>query len=71
MIKMTKIPVVRITSKLFSTSSTDFRMEDFDNKSVDAAKQIFINMLMDGLPRNKISVRHTQEIVWVDENELK
>lgn len=65
-----KIPIVRITSKLFTEGFSDVAMDEFDNESIGNAKEEFIQMLVKGLPRNKINVRHTKEIVWIYEDEF-
>ena len=43
-------------------------MDHYSNESVEKAKQDAIEQIVKGLPRDKIVVRHTNEIIWVDDN---
>ena len=63
-----RIPVVRITVKPDFYFYSDFYMDHYSNESVEKAKQDALEQIVKGLPRDKIVVRHTNEIIWVDDN---
>ena len=64
-----KIPVVRITVKPSFYFYTDVLMHEFDNASIIKAKEDGLRQIVAGLPKDKIIVRHTKEIVWIYEDE--
>ena len=65
-----RIPIVRITVKPSFYFYTDVLLKDFDNTKVPEAKMDAVSQISSGnIPRSKIVVRHTQEIVWIYEDE--
>ena len=69
-ITMVKIPIVRITTKPFMEFKTDIRMEEFNEDSVPKAKAETERLIAAGI-KNGANVRHTIEIVWVNDYELE
>lgn len=43
-------------------------MDHYSNESILKAKADAIEQIVNGLPRNKIVMRHTNEIIWVNDN---
>ncbi len=67
---MTKIPIVRITTKPFIEFKTDIRMEDFNKDSIPKAKTKTTRLIAEGIKQGA-NVRHTIEIVWIEDYELE
>lgn len=63
-----RIPVIRITVKPDFYFYSDFYMDHYSNESILKAKADAIEQIVNGLPRNKIVMRHTNEIIWVNDN---
>jgi len=64
-----RIPVIRITVKPDFYFYSDVLMDEFDNSSIPEAKQDALRQIVKGLPKDKIVVKHTKEIVWIYEDE--
>jgi len=64
-----RIPIVRITVKPDFYFYTDVLLPEFDNTKIPEAKMDAVRQIVAGLPKNKIVVRHTKEIVWIYEDE--
>lgn len=60
-----RIPIVRITVKPDFYFYDDYLLTEFDNTSVIKAKDDALRQIVEGLPKDKVLVKHTKEIVWI------
>ena len=61
-----RIPIVRITVKPDFYFYDDYLMDEFDNTSVAKAKADALRQIIKGLPADKVNLKHTKEIVWIE-----